>query len=105
MSLKSMSTPVIAMAITASFVSVVAADGIHDPLANSPQGGVVVEPSSHDGGTSATVSFEYFPNGSIRRIQMHCSQGTVPRIESEGGVIRQSCQQVADQSGQPVPSR
>jgi hypothetical protein len=104
-SLKWMSILTIAIAITLSLVPVAEADGSRAPLANGPQSGAVAGSSSPGDGTSAVVSFEYFPNGGIRRIQMQCSQGTTPHVDSEGGVIRQSCQPVADKPIQPTPSQ
>ncbi len=103
MALRFFSISVIALGISGLYVPIALADGNDGPrvdgneLAHTQPGGTAAGGPSLGGGNSATVSFEYFPNGAVKRIQMHCSKGTAPRIDSEGGVMRQSCQPVAAQ--------
>lgn len=102
-SLRLLSISAIALAISALFAPIALADVNDGPHADGSGGvrgllgGAATGAPSANDGTSANISFEYFPNGAIKRIRMHCSHGTVPRIDSEGGVVRQSCQRVADQ--------
>jgi hypothetical protein len=96
--LKILNIYALVMAISVPFASIALADGNDFRQGDGKGGGndqpsgAATSPISDNGSNSASVSFEYFPGGYVKSVTLHCFQGAAPRVDVEGGVVRQSCQ-------------